>query len=45
MVAANFTQAVPPAPARYDQDGDGKISILDLTKMAQFFTDQRERCP
>jgi hypothetical protein len=44
-VAAYFTQTVPPAPARYDQDGDGKISILDLTTMVQFFGDSVSACP
>lgn len=43
-VAADFTEAVPPAPERYDQDGDAQISILDLTRMANVFLAYVEDC-
>jgi hypothetical protein len=36
---------VPPAPARLNQDADNKISILDLTRMAEVFTQHVTACP
>jgi hypothetical protein len=38
-------QNVPPAPVRFDQDGDHKISVLDLAKMAEWFTQPVSACP
>ena len=43
-VATNFSQAVPPAPARQNQDGDTAISILDLAKQAAHFTGHVSDC-
>jgi hypothetical protein len=44
-VAANFAQAVPPAPARNDQDGDNVISIQDIARQAAVFTQPVTACP
>jgi hypothetical protein len=44
LVAGRFTDAIPPAPARYNQDIDLLISILDLTKMANVFTQPVTDC-
>ena len=44
-VAQYFTQAVPPAPERMNQDATPSISILDLTKMAHVFTQNVSACP
>ena len=43
-VAGDFTEAVPPAPERYDQDADALISILDLTRMANVFLEDVTDC-
>ncbi len=45
LVAAYFTQSIPPAPERYNQDADTAISILDLTRMANVFTQPVSTCP
>ena len=45
LVAGYFTDAIPPAPARHNQDGDLLISILDLTRMANVFTQPVTDCP
>jgi len=39
-----IAQTPPVAPPNYDLDGDGYISVLDLTLMAQFFTNPAEPC-
>lgn len=44
-VASKFTQAIPPAPARYAQDADSLITILDLTRMANDFIQNVSACP
>ena len=44
-VAQFFTQSVPPAPERLNQDAQLSISILDLTKMAQVFIQPVTACP
>ncbi len=47
-VAGTYGQAVPPAPARYDQGpppSDGVINILDLSKMASVYDHSVMECP
>ncbi|HYM14742.1 MAG TPA: hypothetical protein VEZ14_04225 [Dehalococcoidia bacterium] len=44
-LALVFGQAIPPAPARYDQDFDGKITIVDLGKQALRFGQSVSACP
>ncbi len=44
-VAIYFAQAIPPAPARYDQYFDGKITIPDLGKQALVFGQHVGACP
>ena len=36
---------ISPAPDRYRQDADFTISILDLTRMANVFTQYVSACP
>jgi PKD domain/Bacterial TSP3 repeat len=45
LLAGNFLQAVPPAPARLDQDGDHAISILDLAALSGRFLNTVNNCP
>ena len=40
-----FTQAIPPAPDRYARTPTTSISILDLTRMANVFTQNVSACP
>jgi hypothetical protein len=44
-IAAWFTEYVPPAPERYDQDGDAQIVILDLAIAGTFFGKTIDGCP
>ena len=44
-VASQFGQHVPPATARYDQNGSDSIEILDLTIMASNFLKTVSMCP
>jgi glucose/arabinose dehydrogenase len=45
LMATKFAQAIPPAPARYDQNNDASISILDLSSAANFFAISVANCP
>ena len=48
LVAADFLQAVPPAPQRLDQGPppfDDQINVLDLSKMAAQFGKSVTACP
>ena len=44
-VAGWFLSAIPPAPARYDQNGNGNIEILDLAVMGGVFLQNVGACP
>ena len=44
LAAQKFTQSIPPAPERLNQDAALSISILDLTKMALVFTQNVSAC-
>jgi len=46
VLARHFLEPVTPATARYNQDADDAITILDLTMMANlFFLDNVSACP
>ncbi len=45
QLAKYFTQFVPPAPARVDQNNDNAINGLDLNLLARVFTHFVTECP
>ena len=44
LEASSFGQAVPPAPARRDQNADASINIQDFVKMASAFGQSVSAC-
>lgn len=44
-VAAWFASAIPPAPTRYDQNGNANIEILDFALMGGVFLQSVAACP
>ncbi|MHB8377678.1 MAG: hypothetical protein ACYDEB_12100 [Dehalococcoidia bacterium] len=45
MTALYYGDLVPPAPARLDQNADGKINILDLALIAVQYRKSVSACP
>ncbi len=45
ILAADYGQPVPPAPASYDQNGDAKITLADLILQGQVYGQDVTACP
>jgi hypothetical protein len=45
VVATRYTQHIPPAPERYNQDADNQISILDLGWIGADYIKRVSACP
>jgi hypothetical protein len=45
LMAQQYNQNVPPAPARYDQNASAKITLADLILVAQVYNQTPSLCP